>query len=79
MQPDVAEELRERHAVKGESCDDQHCRKKHLSFFKWTRDKQEKKIAYVNKHQNYVLFNGNSIRPNNLPREKAHLINNGEQ
>ena len=79
MQPDLAKEFGERYAVKGESCDDQHCRKKHLTFFKWKRDKQEKKVACVNKHQNYVLFNGNSIRPNNLPREKAHLIKNDEQ
>ena len=49
-----------------------------MRFFKWNRDTQEKQIAYVEKHQNYVLFNGGSIRPSNLPKDKAHLIKNGE-
>ena len=79
LQPDLAKQFCERYAVKGESCDDQHCRKKHVPFYKWTRDKREKQIAYAKNHRNYVLFNGSSIRPSNLPTNKAHLIKNGEQ
>ena len=78
MQPDLAKEFCEKYAVKGESCDDQNCRKKHLPFYKWSRDRKEKQIAYVEKYRNYVLFNGESVRADNLPTNKAHLIKNGE-
>ena len=53
--------------------------KKHVPFYKWTQDKKEKQIAYVEKHRNYVLFNGQSVCAKNRTREKAHLIKNGDQ
>ena len=75
LHPDLAKEYCTPFQVLGQYCSDVGgCKRKHIGIYKWKPNDRTKQIECVEKHNEYVMFNEESVRF--LPAGKKYLLRN---